>query len=118
MSLARLNFLRGLLADMGKVQVCRGIVQDDEAQECRGKRRLRLSVLSEVEEESEAGSDAKCEEEVRCIADMFVDFKINLDLTDSENKVWLQKVHLFEFASLPWHEWQQNTEVAVCSWRL
>ncbi|MCO5613387.1 hypothetical protein L7F22_067663 [Adiantum nelumboides] len=32
-----------------------------------------------------------------------------LDLHDEETKVWLQRTGLYEFAHLPWEEWQQNT---------
>lgn len=49
---------------MGKVQLCRGVVQEEEVQDRKGKRRLHLSISSEAEEESEGSSKVEAEEEV------------------------------------------------------
>ena len=36
------------------------------------------------------------------------DFIVNLDMKDAENKLWLQKIRLWEYARLEWEKHANN----------
>ncbi|MCO5600240.1 hypothetical protein L7F22_054350 [Adiantum nelumboides] len=65
-----------------------------------------LKELKEPATEVQQLSDDEVDEEAQSDETELIE---GLDLHDEETKVWLQRIGLYEFAHLPWEEWQQNT---------
>lgn len=77
----------------------------------RGKQVIEQVVDSSSDSEQEEVYEAKPKSGKGLAADLMYsmhDFVVNLDVEDGENKLWLKKIRLWDYAMLEWERHSNN----------